>query len=467
MLLTLTTTHRPATNLGYLLEKHPARAQAFPLAWGMAHVFYPEADEARCTAALLVEVDALRLAKAARRRGDEGLASHYVNDRPYAASSLLSVALAKVFSSALRGQSRERQELADTPIPLEARLPALPCRGGEHALTALFEPLGYEIEHRRLPLDPRFSEWGASPYFSVTLRAETTLSALLSHLYVLVPVLDDAKHYFVGLDEVEKLVTRGEGWLASHPARERIALGYLRRHRHLTRAALARLTADEDPDPDETSEREDEEEAAIETRVGLDQRRRDAVIDVLREHGAAKILDLGCGEGKLVRALASSSWVERVLGVDVAVRALEIAARRMERLPARARQRAELAHGSMVYRDPRFSGFDAICLIEVVEHVDPPRLDALARVVLGDAAPPLVVLTTPNREHNRRFASLPAGTLRHRDHRFEWTRAELAAWAGAQAERFGYTVRFVTVGDDDPEVGPPTQMAVFTRGGAS
>lgn len=461
MLLTLTTTHHPATDLGFLLEKHPERAQRFDLPWGSAHVVYPEADEARCTMALVLDIDPLRLTKVARRRGETGTLAQYVNDRPYVASSLLSVALAQVFSSALRGKSRQRPDLAARAIPLEAHFPTLPCRGGERALRELFEPLGYEVEAHARPLDPRFPEWGESPSFAVTLRARTPLSALLTHLYVLVPVLDDEKHYFVGMDEVEKLIARGEGWLAAHPARERIVERYLRRYRHLTRAALAQLG--EGADLDAEREAHDADEARLERRISLDERRREAVIAALREHGARRVLDLGCGEGKLVRELASEPGFEVVAGADVSARALERARDRLENV----RRHVTLFVASALYRDARFSGYDAISLVEVIEHVDPPRLETLARVVFEQAAPPLVLVTTPNREHNARFESLAAGAMRHRDHRFEWSRAELAAWANDVCARYGYRVSFIPIGEDDPELGPPTQMALFERGGGS
>ena len=156
------------------------------------------------------------------------LLDQYVNDRPYVASSFLSVAIAQVFGSALQGRCKDRPELATTPIPLEARLDVLPVRGGERFLRAVFEPLGYEVEADRHPLDERFPEWGESPYFSVTVAKTTTLAELLTHLYVLIPVFDNRKHYFVGDDEMEKLLAKGEGWLAGHPEKEEIARRYLK-----------------------------------------------------------------------------------------------------------------------------------------------------------------------------------------------------------------------------------------------
>ena len=172
MLLTITTTHRPATDLGFLLGKNPARAQSFDLGFGQAHVFYPRADEEACTAALLLDVDPVGLVRG-RGRGAGGLDA-YVNDRPYAASSFLSVALSRVMRSAMAGSSRERPELAALAIPLVAHVAALPCRGGEAFLRRLFEPLGYEVSAEPFPLDETRPEWGDSRYFAVTLQATNT-----------------------------------------------------------------------------------------------------------------------------------------------------------------------------------------------------------------------------------------------------------------------------------------------------
>src|SRR5437867_4380006 len=165
MLLTLTTTHEPATDLGYLLRKNPAHPQSFSLSFGKAHVFYPVATAERCTVALLVEADPVGLVRKRRGpAGEGGALEQYVNDRPYAASSFLSVAIAEVFGSALSGKSKERPELVDVPLPLVVTLSALPCRGGEDYLRKLFEPLGYTVAARRLPLDENFPEWGDSVY---------------------------------------------------------------------------------------------------------------------------------------------------------------------------------------------------------------------------------------------------------------------------------------------------------------
>jgi 3' terminal RNA ribose 2'-O-methyltransferase Hen1 len=459
--LSISTTHRPATDLGFLLHKNPSAVRSVALTFGTAHVLYPEASDDRCTVALLVEVDPIPLA-----RGRRGAVSPvpYVNDRSYAASSFLSVALAKVFGTAMSGRSDDRPELAVSEIPLEIRVPALACARDPGDVEALFEPLGYEVRATPIALDERFPGWGRAPYVDATLTVTARLADVLSHLYVLLPVLDDQKHYWVTRDEIDKLLRRGGDWLATHPARETIAHRYLRHRPAYTTEALARLLEEDAADPDAEGNERDREEARVERPIALRDRRIEAVTAALREANATSVLDLGCGDGRLLEALLRDGAFTRIVGVDVSHAALERAARRLHLDDAspKLRERVELLQGSLTYRDRRLEGFDAAVLMEVVEHLDPERLPALERSVFGAASPRTIVVTTPNAEYNVRFERLD-GPVRHRDHRFEWTREEFRGWAERTASVFGYGVRFAPVGDEDREVGPPTQMAVFSR----
>ncbi|MFF4645163.1 3' terminal RNA ribose 2'-O-methyltransferase Hen1 [Streptomyces sp. NPDC001389] len=474
------TTEKPATDLGFLLHKHPGRTQAFATSHGTAHVFYPEATDQRCTAALLLEVDPVALVRHGRGKGRGGAPdaalAQYVNDRPYAASSLLAVALSGVFRTALKGRCAARPELPGQARPLRIEIPVLPARGGADLVRRLFGPLGWDsVETTPIALDERFPAWGDSRYLRLVLEGELRLEDALRQLYVLLPVLDDSKHYWVAPDEVDKLLRAGDGWLAAHPEHALITARYLARHKRLTQSAMERLELARLAEAD-GSEAEELDNAVGEAAAGPDGeprersvplavRRRDAVLAALREAGAARVLDLGCGEGQLVQALLRDPAFTEIVGVDVSVRALTTASRRLrpERMGERQSSRVRLLQGSLAYTDKRLAGYDAAVLSEVIEHLDLPRLPALEYAVFGSARPRTVLVTTPNVECNVRWELLPAGRVRHRDHRFEWTREEFRAWADRVAARHGYAVAYRPVGDEDPEVGPPTQMAVFTR----
>lgn len=460
MFFSIATTHRPATDLGFLLMKHPERVHELDLNFGKGVVFYPQATDERCEAVLVVDVDPVGLV---RGRGDsDGLLSQYVNDRSYAATSFLSVALNRVFRTAMTGVSKERPELAATALPLEIHLSAVPARGGEVVLRSLFEPLGWKVDLERVE-----GPGGGSRYFDLRLSGEQRVADALTHLFVLIPVLDDDKHYWVGEDEVEKLLAKGGDWLASHPEKELIAQRYLKNRRALARVALARL-APETLDDDTEAETTPQAEEALERPIRLNDLRMQTVRDALLEAGATSIADLGCGEGKLLSWLRRERKFKTLVGVDASMTSLRRASQRLglDRVTGEAVDRTRLLHGALTYRDDRLKGFDAAALVEVIEHLDPDRLPALAEAVFGHARPRTVIVTTPNREHNALFEGMAPGAMRHPDHRFEWTREEFGDWIARIEAEYGYSAVRSEVGEAHAELGAPTQMVVMTRGGS-
>lgn len=463
MLLTISTTHKPATDLGFLLMKNPANLHETELSFGTATLFFPEATEARCTAALMLDVDPIELVRG--RNGAAGIEDQYVNDRPYAASSLLAVALGRALNTAMSGRSKDRQALADTGLPLDVVITPLPSRGGADLVARLFAPLGYSVRTESIPLDPAHPEWGDSPYVKLWLSATCRLSQLLTHLFVLIPVLDNNKHYYIGDDEVEKLLRKGEGWLEAHPERDLIVRRYLKGFRSLVRMAQAGLDERLAPEETEEAEMRDAQEEALERPIRLNDIRMDRVVETIKRLGGATVLDLGCGEGRLLRELLQQPGLSRIVGVEVAPRILATAGDRL-RLDAMSelkRKRIELLQGSLLYRDDRLTGFDVAAVVEVIEHIDAARLPAFESALFGHAKPSAVIVTTPNYEHNALFPGLADGALRHPDHRFEWTRAEFRTWAERVAADYGYTVIFEDIGVVDPRYGSPTQMGVFTK----
>lgn len=466
MLLTISTTYQPATDLGYLLHKHPGKLQSVDLSHGKVHVFYPQADAERCTAALLLDLDPVDLARGRRNvSGDSFVLEAYVNDRPYVASSFMSVAIAKIFSSALNGRCKDRPELVDLPMPFEIALDVLAApKGGEVLIRKFFEPLGYSVELERLPLSTRFPEWGDSRYFRFKASITAPLQAVLSHLYVLMPALDSNKHYFIGDQEIEILMKKGEGWLKDHPEREQITRRFLRDLKGLARQAIERLSVGESTPDEEDLVSEAAEVQQV--RKGLHQQRLDKALNALLMSGAERVLDLGCGEGKLIRMLLKERQFTKIVGTDVSYGELLKAKDRLhwDEMSPRQRERIDLFQGALTYRDDRLSGFDAAAVVEVIEHMDPSRLSAFERVLFEFARPRTVVLTTPNAEYNSVYGSLSEGAFRHTDHRFEWTRAEFATWTESVATRFGYGVAIEQVGEEHENYGGPSQMAVFTHG---
>ncbi len=224
------------------------------------------------------------------------------------------------------------------------------------------------------------------------------------------------------------------------------------------------MTEEEGNDFEVTDTESDRQETAIEKPISLNQQRLETVTSILKNHQVKRVVDLGCGEGKLLQYLLKEKTIEQITGIDVSYRALEIASKRLklEDLPTHQQGRIQLIQGSLVYRDRRLAGYDAATLIEVIEHLERDRLAALERVVFEFAQPRLVIVTTPNIEYNVHFA-LTEEKLRHRDHRFEWTRQEFQDWANRVAKKFAYRVEIDGIGDVDPEVGTPTSMGVFVK----
>lgn len=459
MLMTISTTYQPATDLGFLLHKNPNKLHEFTLSFGKAYVFYKDIQENLCTACLLLEINSIDLV-----RGQKTYAYEYISDRAYAASSFLSVAISNVFGSGLNGACRDKPELAETTMPLTVALKALPARGGKALLERLFLPLGYEMEIEEFYLNDNFPQWGMSPYVNLTLTKQATVASLLNHLYVLIPVLDDDKHYWVGEDEVAKLLDKGDIWLKEHPEKEVIAYRYLKHRKRLTREALAQLTEN---DTDAQSIEYTKQEEALEKPLSLNSQRLNKVLTVLKQHNVKKVMDLGCGEGKFIKALMDEKTIEDILGMDVSLHALQVAEDKLklEKYGIKGADKVKLIQGSLIYKDKRLQAYPAATLIEVIEHMDENRLSAFEKVLFGFTQPKLVIITTPNFEYNVKFAQLNDKSFRHKDHRFEWTRAQFQTWAKQIAQTYHYQVSFDNIGEIDENLGSATQMGVFIREG--
>jgi len=466
MILNISTTHFPATDLGYLLHKHPDKFQTLELSVGKAHIFYPEKSNERTSISLLLDIDSIDMVRSARNIKNDGFAfGHYLNDRPYVASSFMSVAIVKAFSSAINGKCKDKPELVDVKLPFEVTIAVIPApKGGEFLIRKFFEPLGYNVELTRHKLDEKFPEWGESKYYTLKLTNTITTKELLSHLYVLIPSLDNDKHYFVTENEIEKLMQKGEGWLKEHPEKEQIIKRYLVNLSSFSRIAFERLSDGEESvevssDLIEKTEIQKRKETLHEKRIKI-------VADKITQSGAVNVLDLGCGEGKLIRQLIKQKQFTQIVGMDVSYNQLIKAKERLhfDEMSPKQKERINFFQGSITYKDKRLEGFDAAAVVEVIEHLDLNRLKAFERVLFEFAKPKTIVLTTPNKEFNIMWEKLDVDEMRHDDHRFEWTRKEFAEWANKIGQMYHYQVELLPIGEEVENAGTPSQMAIFTYG---
>ena len=454
MLMTITYNGQNTEDIGFLLHKNPNRPQKFELNFGNAYVFYPELSNERTTAALLLEINPVNLARGKEGAGNYGLFD-YVNDRPYVSSSFLSTAISKVFGTALNGRADSHQDLSDSSLDLEATITMLPCKTDTAMLNKIFEPLGYEVNYETFINDELFPDWGESKYVNLTIKGKQKLRDLLKHIYILVPVFDQQKHYWVGEDEVEKLLRNTGDWLADHPEKEYITSRYLKRLRPLVNKAFSMLFSD------------GKEETLVEIheeKLSLRDQRLNSVVSELKSCNAKSVIDIGCGEGNLLCLLIKEKQFEKITGTDVSVSALEKAKEKLkiDTINENLKERINIFQSSLIYKDSRYGGYDAACVIEVIEHLNLFRLGTFEKILFSYIKSRIIIITTPNKEYNHKYRNVGKEKFRHDDHRFEWTRAEFNDWAEKMAEQYGYKVKFAEIGESDEISGSATQMGVFT-----
>lgn len=466
MILIISAVGKDCQKLSYLLQKSPFVVGEFDVGASFkTYVFFPEYSEERTTCAVMFDMNSIELVKSLKAHDRHATYSlfDYINDRPYVSSSFTCSIISDVFRSALNGKCREYPDLPNQEFDLSARF-YVSMKTKDDLIKELFEPLGYELSYstERPPVDSMYEQFGESPYYDVTISRRETVKDLLSHLYILIPILDKMRHYGPSSDEVKKIMKIGDSWLKDHPSKKKIVGRYFGKKKELATSVLDRLE-DQIKDEQRIDENSDDEK---ETRTPLAGQRRKAIIRTLREHNVKTVLDLGCSTGKLSFELIDTPGIVKVTGADISARAIEKAVlekRIHKKMTEDQKSRLDFVIASAIYRDLRFSAFDAIVLQEVIEHFDSWKLRVAEDVVFKYSGPRVVVVTTPNIEYNVLFENLENGKLRHRDHKFEFTRGQFKEWANRICKQFGYTVSFEDIGEFVENIGTQTQMAVFVR----
>ncbi|MFC4100784.1 3' terminal RNA ribose 2'-O-methyltransferase Hen1 [Paenibacillus xanthanilyticus] len=452
-----------ANMLSHLLAKNPNNLYEREEKGAKVRLVYTVCDEQRTEAVLHVSPDPIELVKGSPDSYD---ITQYINDREFVTSSLFCTYIRPSLGTALNGKPKETfAEWVSHKFALTLSFGPVASNLPEPVVEQLFASLGYEVEQERGEADYPFALKHRSSVRYITLRGRQTLQTALRQLFILMPVLDDYKHYFIGEAEVEKLERYGEGWLEAHPQRELIVKRTLRFADVIERYEANREPAREEqngaaePAAEAASLADGAEPAP---KVRLNEQRYQAICETVQglEHKRT-VVDFGSGEGKLSARLAELAGVQEVMAVEPSAIARKRAADRFAKLAERGQGVVpKTVTGSLFYYDESLRGKDVIVLCEVIEHIEAHRVERAIATILNEYAPHALIVTTPNREYNQVYEMGEA--MRHADHRFEWTRGEFRQ-ACERWRTDGYELELQGVGERHEAYGHPTQMAIFRR----
>ncbi|MCM3572375.1 3' terminal RNA ribose 2'-O-methyltransferase Hen1 [Mesobacillus subterraneus] len=431
--------------ISHLLAKNPNNLYERNQKGHAVRLFFSSFTEREVEATVFVAPDSLELVK---NQGNQYDITHYINDREFAVSSIFISLIRTALGTALNGQPKEEYiKWVKHPFDLELSFGPVASGLSDHQIVDLFEPLGFNVSINRPQIEYNFNLKSKSSVRFITLKGRTPLQMALRQIFVLIPVLDNYKHYFIDEKEIEKLERYGEGWLDDHPQKSFILKKALRFKNVY-----------------ELVEGQEKDTAAPEMRkIRLNDMRYEKIVDTVNGfENKESIVDLGSGEGKLSTRLGFIPGVKEILAVEPSE---EASIRAMERF-AQAEGKDYFIKptqlwGSLFYYDERLKGKDVIILCEVIEHIDEERLSKVFQTILQDYRPKNLVVTTPNKEYNALYEM--DTEFRHGDHRFEWSREEFEAWCKARNEEGEYELIFDGIGELDEQFGFPTQMCIFKR----
>ncbi|TDL78499.1 3' terminal RNA ribose 2'-O-methyltransferase Hen1 [Peribacillus frigoritolerans] len=445
MQLTIKATGDNVKAISYLLSKNPNNLYERNHKGHLVRLFYSKFEETELEVTIFVTPDPIDLVKNNSNSYD---ITHYINDREFAVSSLFCSFIRSALGTALNGQPKEEySEWVNYRFSFQFEFGPVVSSLSDKQLKDLFEPIGYEVAISRPDIEYSFEMKDKSSARSICLKGMKTLQNGLRQLFVLIPVIDNYKHYYIDDKEIEKLERYGEGWLEDHPKRD-----YIYRQSLRFKEIFSIV---------ENKKTEEKKEEKIE-KVRLNDLRYEKIIDFVNQMKPRSIVDFGSGEGKLSVRLGFADGVKEIMAVEPSQSATLKAIERFDKVKNKEKFVVpETIWGSLFYYDERLKGKDVMILCEVIEHIDEFRLPKVLDTILHDYQPNALIITTPNREYNEIYDM--EDHFRHNDHRFEWTRAEFRHWCEERNHRKIYDLQFEGIGEEHDRHGFPTQMCVFVR----
>ncbi|MGE6488602.1 3' terminal RNA ribose 2'-O-methyltransferase Hen1 [Paenisporosarcina sp. NPDC076898] len=431
--------------ISYLLSKNPNNLYERNHKGHLVRLFYSKFTETELEVTIFVTPDPIELVKNNSNSYD---ITHYINDREFAVSSIFCSFIRSALGTALNGQPKEEHLMwVNHPFSFNFEFGPVVSSLSDEKLMNLFEPIGYEVTINRPEIEYSFPIKTKSSARYLSIKGMKTLQEGLRHLFVLIPVIDNYKHYFIDEKEIEKLERYGEGWLDQHPLRDLI---YRQALRFKEIYSLVENSS------------KDEKKVEPVKKVRLNELRYEKIVNTVSQMKPRSVIDFGSGEGKLSVQLGFVEGITEILAVEPSEAASLKALERFNKVKNKEKfVIPELLWGSLFYYDERLKDKDVIILCEVIEHIDETRLPKAMDTLLDDYQPPALIITTPNREYNELYDM--EEHLRHNDHRFEWTRAEFRQWCTERNHSNDYELQFDGIGEEHASHGFPTQMCIFKR----
>jgi 3' terminal RNA ribose 2'-O-methyltransferase Hen1 len=431
--------------ISYLLAKNPNNLYERNHKGHLVRLFYSKFTETELEVTIFVTPDPIEMVKNNSNSYD---ITHYINDREFAVSSIFCSFIRSALGTALNGQPKEEHlKWVNHPFSFNFEFGPVVSSLSDEKLMNLFEPIGYEVTINRPEIEYSFPIKTKSSARYLSIKGMKTLQEGLRHLFVLIPVIDNYKHYFIDEKEIEKLERYGEGWLEQHPLRDLI---YRQALRFKEIYSLVENSS------------KDEKKVEPVKKVRLNELRYEKIVNAVSQMKPRSVVDFGSGEGKLSVQLGFVEGITEILAVEPSESASLKALERFNKVKNKEKfVIPELLWGSLFYYDERLKDKDVIILCEVIEHIDETRLPKAMDTLLHDYQPGALIITTPNREYNELYDM--EEHLRHNDHRFEWTRAEFRQWCTERNYSNDYELLFDGIGEEHPSHGFPTQMCIFKR----